>query len=243
MTASEAAVRTVAVLGFHKIGAPPPGARPTWNYVSEDVFAGYLEFLRDEGFVVLGHAAFEAALDEPESLPERAAMLTFDDGYRSMLRVAEPILAGFGYPSVLFVPTDYVGSTNRFDADREPVEPMCDWDELRELSARGVSIQSHGVTHRTFTDLAASARDDELRRSKDALESALDVPVDAFAFPYGDGGDDATAVGEVLLACGYRAAYLYGGGRTRVPAPDRFRLTRIPVGPESDIAKKLFTDP
>ena len=36
--------------------------------------------------------------------------ITFDDGYRSVLELALPILEELGVPATLFVPTDYIGS-------------------------------------------------------------------------------------------------------------------------------------
>ena len=38
----------IAVLGYHKVGPPGPGAWETWFYVPEDVFAAHLTVLRDE---------------------------------------------------------------------------------------------------------------------------------------------------------------------------------------------------
>ena len=38
--------------------------------------------------IIIDAAAFLRGLDEPERLPDRSALLTFDDGYRSMRAVA-----------------------------------------------------------------------------------------------------------------------------------------------------------
>src|SRR5207249_4306985 len=42
-------------------------------------------------------------------LPERAVLITFDDGYLDNLENAAPILRRNGYPAVLFVPIGYLG--------------------------------------------------------------------------------------------------------------------------------------
>lgn len=228
----------VAVLGFHKIGEPPPRTWSTWNYVPVDVFEGHLALLRDGGYSVLDVGAFRAGVLDPATLPDRAVVLTFDDGYRSMLRVAEPILARHGLPSILFVPTGFVGGTSVFDDGGEPEERICDWDELRELRSRGVAIESHGVTHRGFSGLLAEEQEHELRASKQALEDELQAPVSLFAFPFGDGGD-GRSVGSLLEKAGYEAACLYGGGALQLPTDDRFRLARVPVGPDTDLERKL----
>jgi peptidoglycan/xylan/chitin deacetylase (PgdA/CDA1 family) len=228
-------VSRIAILGYHKVGAPPPDGWATWFYVPEDVFAAQLTALRDGGWQPVDCGAFLHGLAEPGTLPEQAALITFDDGYRSVLEVAVPWLERFGYPAVLFVPTDFVGRTNLFDLDNEPEEPLCDWDDLRELVRRRVVVESHGASHRTFSELTRSERAAELERSKAALEAELDRPVQLFSYPY---GDDAGAAPQVRDA-GYRAAFGYGGRTIPLPAEDAYRLERLAMGPDTDLRTAL----
>ncbi|MHC4516468.1 MAG: polysaccharide deacetylase family protein, partial [Planctomycetota bacterium] len=212
-----AAERSLAILAFHKIGEPPPGTWTTWNYIPTATFTGQLKTLLAKGYTVLNVAEFLEGLTHPWSLPERAALLTFDDAYASMVTVAQPCLARFGLPAVLFVPTDFVGGSNVFDQDSEPAEPICSWAQLRELQLRGISIQSHGVSHRSFSELTAAEQALELSDSRSRLEGALDASVEVFAFPYGDGGNDPEATDAATETAGYRAACLYKGGPVRLP--------------------------
>ncbi len=243
--------RTLAILGFHKIGEPQPDGWESWFYIPEATFVEQLSCLREDGWQVIDLATFLEGLVAPGSLPERAALLTFDDGYRSMRTVALPWLLQFGHPAVLFVPTDYIGERNTFDA-AEPEEALCDWDDLAELELRGVSVQSHGATHRSFSELTPAEQEEELRRSKTTLEAGLGKRVEVFSYPYGDdgvssypyGGDGASSqvlrrVRETLKRAGYRAACLYGGGPTSLPAADSYRLTRLAVGPDTDLHEEL----
>ena len=123
-----------------------------------------------------------------------------------MLEVALPVLIRFRYPAVMFVPTGFIGGSNRFDASAEPEEAICDWDALRELDRNGVSIQSHGVSHRPFSELVPFEQEVELRESKRVLEDGLNRPVTLFAYPYGDTGGDSCRGSEQLRDAGYRAA-------------------------------------
>jgi peptidoglycan/xylan/chitin deacetylase (PgdA/CDA1 family) len=232
-------VSTLAVLGYHKVGPPGPEAWETWYYVPENVFAEQLTTLREEGFEPVDAAAVCAAVDGEGTLPERAALVTFDDGYRSVLEHALPVLQRLEFPAVLFVPTAYVASTNEFDHDVEPEEPLCDWSQLAALSAAGVSVQSHSVTHPAFSDLAPAQRREEIAESKAALEARLDTPVQLFAYPYGDHADMAADVRAALADSGYRAAFGYGGGPFAVPADDRYLLQRLAMGPDTDLRAEL----
>jgi len=71
--------RITAVLAFHKIGKPANGQVPTWNYISRETFVGYLKFLSKTGWRVIDLNLFLRGLAKPEILPERSALLTFDD--------------------------------------------------------------------------------------------------------------------------------------------------------------------
>jgi peptidoglycan/xylan/chitin deacetylase (PgdA/CDA1 family) len=229
----------LAILGFHKIGPPSPEAWETWFYIPEATFSGYLAYLRQDGWQVIDLPGLLRGLAEPESLPERTALLTFDDGYRSVRDVALPWLLEFGYPAVLFVPSDFIGRCNAFDAGNEPEEAICSWDDLRELQRRSVSVQSHSASHRPFSQLAPAEQEEELVRSKAVLEAGLGKPVEVFSFPYGDGGPDVNSMRGALERAGYRAACLYGGGPVDLAGADPFRLERVAMGPDTDLQGEL----
>lgn len=231
--------RRVAILSFHKVGVPPPPPRgwESWFYVPQETFERFLEGLRMEGWDFIDLASFLEGLEDEETMPRRSALITFDDGYRSMRETALPSLRKFGAPSVLFVPTDHVGGHNAFDEGVEPTEPICDWNDLRFLKDNGVRIQSHAKSHRSFSTLDHEARVHELVRSKTVLEEQLGEPVETVAFPYGDPGPP-DAHGEPAAA-GYSAAFTYRGSPISLPAADRYRIERIAMGPDTDLIGQL----
>lgn len=234
--------RTVAVLSFHKIGVPSDPNWDSWFYIPENVFETQLEWLNSNQWSVISAGQFLRALSDPESIPERSALLTFDDAYQSMLTVALPCLRRFGYPGMVFAPTRYIGGVNLFDLDNELEERICTWDELRELEAGCVSVQSHGMTHRTLSELSPVEQREEILSSKSILEDGLQKAVEVFAFPYGDGGDPSL-VGQALSGAGYRAAFLYAAREPYtpdcLPVADPLRLDRLAVGPDTDFAQML----
>ena len=236
---AQPSTRILAILGYHKIGEPPPGGWETWFFIPEETFAEHLRYLQENNWQVIDLETFLRGLEAPESLPEWAALLTFDDGYRSMRTVALPLLRRFGYPAVFFVPTDFIGGRNTFDADVEPEEAICDWDDLRQLERRGVSVQSHGASHRPFSELDLGEQEEELRRSKVTLEAGLEKDVEVFSFPKGDGGTNPRELGRVMQRIGYQAGCLYKGGPNRLPVSDPYRLPRLAIGPDTDLEATL----
>ena len=89
---------------YHKVNDLP--GNPLTMPVS--IFDEQMDQLRDLDYTVVG---LDAVLDhyvEGKSLPERAVLITFDDGYYDNLDNAAGVLRKYGYPAVLFVPIGYL---------------------------------------------------------------------------------------------------------------------------------------
>jgi len=78
-----------------------------WNptlYVSQRLFARRMELLRRRRCNVLGLGEAIERLARGD-LPERAVVLTFDDGYCDFLTTAYPVLKSYGFPATVYLPT------------------------------------------------------------------------------------------------------------------------------------------
>lgn len=109
--------------------------------------------------------------------PERAVVLTFDDGCDTDATIAAPLLRSLGLPATFFVNPARVGEEGR-----------ASWDQLRALMAQGLTIGSHGLDHALLDELSAGELERQIVGSKRALEQRLGQPVDAFSLPGGSGG-------------------------------------------------------
>ena len=87
---------------------------------------------------------------------DRALAVTFDDAYRSVARLALPLLRELGAPGTVFAPTAFVGDTTPrgwdgtdmwADGDWAEELLVMGWPELRELAEAGWEIGSHTKTH------------------------------------------------------------------------------------------------
>ncbi len=232
--------KLVAILGYHKIGIPPRDWY-TWNYVSENNFEADLDLICRNNWEVLSAEKFIKSLSDPEILPERSVLITFDDGYKNNLSVALPCLRKFRFSAVLFIPVKFVGTYNAFDADinYEPREDICSWEELKQLEEGGISVHSHSVSHRHFSALNREEKKAEIIKSKKLIEQKLKKSVSLFSFPYGDNGNDQIETRRILLDSGYKGAFLYQGGVMDVFHSDKFQIPRIPVGADTDLQKEL----
>ncbi len=90
------------VVNYHYIGEakfPHPGIHPLPLRVFRkqiEELARYFEFVAEEDLL--------AALDGQRGLPEKACLLTFDDGLREQYALAVPVLDDLGVPAIFFVP-------------------------------------------------------------------------------------------------------------------------------------------
>ena len=90
---------------------------------------------------------------------------------------------------------------------------MLDWNEIRQLSAAGVEIGSHGVNHELHhAGQDAAVRQQELVDSKREIEHQLGKQCRYFAFPNGD--FCAESASEVEQA-GYSLAFTVRGASVR----------------------------
>lgn len=226
----------IAILAFHSIGSPAPGGWDTWFYIPQLTFARQLQWLRQHDWTVIDLQRLLEGLGRPGTLPGRCALLTFDDAYRSMRTVAQPILSALGYPAVLFVPTDFIGGYNTFEpAGWAPREQLCTWDDLRALHQAGTAIQSHSASHAHLSQLSPAELECEVARSKDVLEAGLGEPVSLFSYPYGDAGIDLETTARALCRTGYRAACLYDGKLAQLDPTCPYRLSRLTMGPDTNL--------
>jgi peptidoglycan/xylan/chitin deacetylase (PgdA/CDA1 family) len=76
-------------------------------HVTDEELETHCRFLRKECNPISLHS-WKAALSGGPPLPPRPVLVTFDDGYRSVFTLAQPILQKYSIPAVIFVCSDPV---------------------------------------------------------------------------------------------------------------------------------------
>ena len=167
---------------YHYFGEAP-GADPERLFVGREMLVAQLEHLRRTGWHALNLDEYLAALDGAPT-PRRSYLLTIDDGHESVGRIAAPLLAEAGVPSVLFVCPGLIGDRARW-AQAYPQERLSPAGELAALPALGMELGVHSWDHTRMAGLDAAELDRHVRAARAALESATGVTARAFAYPFG----------------------------------------------------------
>ena len=180
------------ILMYHAFGAPPRGADPHSLFVTPaDLDAQLTALLAKRRPLDLND--YLSGWELGGRWPARRTVVTIDDGFRSTLEVAAPILQRRGVPAVVFALPGLLDGVSSWMSDMAN-EPLLDANDLRELARQGLEIGCHGWRH----ELMPGRSDAELRRdtteARDALADATGRVPRAFAYP--DGQFDKRAMQE-----------------------------------------------
>jgi peptidoglycan/xylan/chitin deacetylase (PgdA/CDA1 family)/SAM-dependent methyltransferase len=187
------------ILMYHRVA--PTGASAMSAYrVTPEKFGEQLRSLRDSGYYSVGLEDWRAAAARRTPLPGKAVLITFDDGYRDFFTHAWPLLKSYGFSATVFLVADEIGKSNSWDRAFGEEVPLLGWPEIRQLQSEGVEFGSHSATHSPLTGLSPADIVHEAARSRAILQRELKVPIQAFAYPY---GDVDPVVRHLIGACGY----------------------------------------
>ncbi len=214
--------QTVPILCYHRF-ASGGGTGGGKMIMSSANFAAQLEWLARNDYHVIPLSQLIGFMQGRQSLPRRSVVITIDDGYESVHRVALPLLRKYGFAATLFVYTDFIGASDALS-----------WSQLQDLEASGlVDVQAHSKTHRNLIERDTADSDEryreilevEARVPREVLERKLAVQVKSFAYPYGDANQ---AVLDVLTRQRYQLAVTVNpGGNGFFAQPLMLRRTMI----------------
>jgi len=164
---------------------------------------------------------------------QKCVVITFDDGYRDFYTHAFPVLAEYGFKATMFIVSGLAGEQRGLRDGKE----FMTWEEIRRIHSGGIRIGSHTVTHPELYSMRPSQIEDELRRSKSAIEDKLGAAVQSFAYPFAFPEQDRGFVRmlkELLEMHGYQSGVSTILG-TAHRGHDAFFLPRLPVNSYDDL--------
>jgi peptidoglycan/xylan/chitin deacetylase (PgdA/CDA1 family) len=145
-----------------------------------------------------------AFLSGNRNVPNRKYIaISFDDGFKSQLKVAQKVLEPSGAKALFFVLPSYINMQStgeKFDFLQKNLRikvnknlkiynnwlPM-KWEDVRYLASKGHTIGSHTLSHPMLSSIRSEQQlNREINRSKKIIEKQLDLQVHWFAYPFGN---------------------------------------------------------
>jgi peptidoglycan/xylan/chitin deacetylase (PgdA/CDA1 family) len=181
------------ILTYHKIADHPQDSFT----VMTDHFRSHMAFLADHHPVMALADLAQRLVEGP--IPETGAVaVTFDDGYAEAATVISEILDKHRLPATFFVITGVLDDTIQF-----PGGPFLTWQNAREMSAAGLSIGSHAVSHRSLGEISLRDVEEELATSYRRITEELGAAPKGLSYPYGTVRDFSDAVAGIAKTIGY----------------------------------------
>jgi len=209
--------RGFVILMYHHIVDTASSAAAQRDVVYDVELASFenqMKHLSFGGYHVMALSEFMLYREEARPLPPSSVVLTFDDGDRSNVEQALPVLTRYGFKAEFFLTVEHLGAPGYLS-----------WDQAHLLVQAGMGIGSHLMHHVYLDDLDTSTAYRELNDSRNVLSERLNSSVDFLAPP---GGRITAALEKAAATIGYRGVCNSRIGINRIGC-DPFRLRRIPI--------------
>ncbi|HUB66539.1 MAG TPA: polysaccharide deacetylase family protein [Candidatus Methylacidiphilales bacterium] len=201
---------SVIVLGYHQFVGPGQSSKNPY-VMRQDVFDSEMKYLKDNGYHVVPLSDVVRFVKHEIGLPPNSVAITIDDGYKSAIVWAAPVLKKYGFPWTFFVYPDFITTTESKGA--------ASWPDLLALQKDGVDIECHSMTHPILTshhqrikgvwhNFSPEEYDqwltNETAGAKALIEKKMGKPVPYFAYPYGAYNKEVQAK---VIAAGFDAIF------------------------------------
>jgi len=113
----------------------------------------------------------------------KVVMINFDDGRKSQLIYAKPILDKYGFKASFFIICGRVGTERS----------SMNWQDIAELKRDGMGIESHSMTHINLNKLSTNALNFEIGGSKQCF-AKHGYNTTIFGYPFNLGSNNPSVV-------------------------------------------------
>ena len=211
------------ILNYHSI-------HPTCKFATKpDDFRQQMEYLKSN-FDVVSLPDFYEMRKTQRELPDKLAMVTFDDGYEDNYEYAFPVLEKFGIKATIFLTTGFVNGEIDITQKHATYRGLraLKWEQVLEMRGKGVIFGAHTHTHPILTEISLEDGEREIVQSKNILGDKLGESAELFAYPLGQPKTFNTQIMELLRKHGFKLACstLWGhdNGNTDIFALNRIRI-------------------
>ncbi len=181
------------ILCYHCFGQRECGV----NDVHPRQFRRHLESALAKGYRFVPASWIANGKSDPKDLA-----ITIDDGFKTVLDEAVPVLRELLIPFTLFVVSEWPSSR-----EARQQTSVLTWDDLEQLVKQGAEVGSHSASHCDFGEIACDRAKEELWRSREMIAARLGIVPDSFAIPFGQWNNWNTNAHNAACEAGYTTIY------------------------------------
>ncbi len=208
----------VPILMYHRFGYEDNSL-----FVTPENFERQLAYLKNNGYRVISLTELGQGIANNRKFSRKTVVITVDDGWKDNYTYAYPVLKKFGFPAMIFLAVDRIGSDPDF----------LTWDEVRIMRQSSIDFGCHTKKHTYLPEVKDPDRlRDEIAGCKDVLQDKLGVRVDWYCYPTGGFTEEVKAQ---VREAGYTGACTTNRGFSELNK-DAFELKRVKVS-NSDTQK------
>jgi peptidoglycan/xylan/chitin deacetylase (PgdA/CDA1 family) len=178
----------IPVLMYHSIVSQRQAHyHPT--VILADQFSAQIQWLFTNGYQTVTPLEALPLLKNGNNTAKKV-LITFDDGYKSYIDIALPILSQYGYMATLFVATSFIDldsyPASLIEKDKLPHDdrPLTRQDILK-LYNEGWQIEAHTATHVSLLKQDNTIISTEMEDANTYIETLTGQKPTLFAYPYG----------------------------------------------------------
>ncbi len=222
---SQTSLGDLTILMYHNTLAE--GKKQSVYCINQNSLRSDFQYLKEKGYNVISCKSLIEYVDNGRSLPDKAVILTFDDGYLNNITYALPLLEEFGYSGLFSVVGDYTAYDKKGGKGGGDFTYF-GWDDIAEAAQnKNVEIGLHSYSmHNTRPRLGVAqlkSESDEIYEQVFADDTQklvdklgeLGVSSNIYAYPYGKYTKISESVLKqkgviITLTCNEGINHIYG---------------------------------
>ena len=238
---------------------------PDSNALNVQHLIQHFQWLKDNGYTVISRKKLQDAKDGLITLPEKAVLLTFDDGFKGFYDTIFPILRTFEYPATFAIVTNWIENDDLKIPYGKRIlssKNFITWQQIKEMSESNlIEIASHshnlhqGVVANPQLNVQASATsriynssyesDEQYRqRIKNDLQSSIDLikkhtgkAPQTIVWPY---GSYSSLIWSIAKDLGFESSLTLGTGENTLFGKEHIDRHLIDENPSLKEFKNYF---
>jgi peptidoglycan/xylan/chitin deacetylase (PgdA/CDA1 family) len=167
------------ILQYHHVSNDTPRS----TTVSPEELEQHMAYLAEYHEVISLQAALDG-IKNKTPLPERAVVITFDDGYKNILDNGHPILRKYGFEYTIFINPSQI----------DTLTSQLSWDDVKKMSKEGVTFANHTLDHLHLLDRYPNEDQaswlarikTNITTAEEALSEQLGYSKKWMAYPFGE---------------------------------------------------------